>query len=228
MKTMSAREAKNGFGLMIDTARAAPVLIEKHGRGVVRLQPGTPVKVQMETPANEPWKTTVHRIQPRHDGNQNDIVTETIGLIDHINHAKGVLHFVVAKGVDGTLPLAQFAGRAEVGEAVAVRMVRYHDRKGPRTRTLSAISSAQTVSPSVMKSFTDDVEVRNGLGFTSTGIFIPPDIVAGAAIADGAMVDGVAVINFDKKRSTWGWKAIKARSSESGTPVSGQSDDDFD
>jgi prevent-host-death family protein len=35
MKTMSAREAKNGFGLMIDTARAEPVLIEKHRRGVV-------------------------------------------------------------------------------------------------------------------------------------------------------------------------------------------------
>jgi prevent-host-death family protein len=31
---MSAREAKNAFGLMIDTARAEPVLIEKHGRGV--------------------------------------------------------------------------------------------------------------------------------------------------------------------------------------------------
>ncbi len=35
MKTMSAREAKNAFGLMIDMARAEPVLIEKHGRGVV-------------------------------------------------------------------------------------------------------------------------------------------------------------------------------------------------
>jgi len=35
MKTISAREAKNAFGLMIDTARAEPVLIEKHGRGVV-------------------------------------------------------------------------------------------------------------------------------------------------------------------------------------------------
>jgi prevent-host-death family protein len=35
MKTMSAREAKNTFGLMIDIARAEPVLIEKHGRGVV-------------------------------------------------------------------------------------------------------------------------------------------------------------------------------------------------
>lgn len=35
MKTMSAREAKNAFGLLIDTARAEPVRIEKHGRGVV-------------------------------------------------------------------------------------------------------------------------------------------------------------------------------------------------
>jgi len=35
MKTVSAREAKNAFGLMIDTSRAGPLLIEKHGRGVV-------------------------------------------------------------------------------------------------------------------------------------------------------------------------------------------------
>ncbi|WP_298111802.1 type II toxin-antitoxin system prevent-host-death family antitoxin [Bradyrhizobium sp.] len=35
MKTMSAREAKNAFGLMIETVRAGPVLIEKRGRGVV-------------------------------------------------------------------------------------------------------------------------------------------------------------------------------------------------
>lgn len=35
MKSMSAREAKNGFGLLLDTARAEPVTIEKHGRPVV-------------------------------------------------------------------------------------------------------------------------------------------------------------------------------------------------
>ena len=32
---MSARDAKNGFGRLIDTARAEPVAIEKHGRPVV-------------------------------------------------------------------------------------------------------------------------------------------------------------------------------------------------
>lgn len=32
---MSAREAKNRFGFLIDTARQEPVSIEKHGRPVV-------------------------------------------------------------------------------------------------------------------------------------------------------------------------------------------------
>jgi prevent-host-death family protein len=34
MKVMSAGKAKNGFGLLIDTARAEPVTIAKHGRPV--------------------------------------------------------------------------------------------------------------------------------------------------------------------------------------------------
>lgn len=35
MQTMSARDAKNSFGKLIDMARAEPVAIEKHGRAVV-------------------------------------------------------------------------------------------------------------------------------------------------------------------------------------------------
>ena len=35
MKSVSAREAKYNFGKLIDTARAEPVVIEKHGRPVV-------------------------------------------------------------------------------------------------------------------------------------------------------------------------------------------------
>ncbi len=35
MQHMSARDAKNGFGLLIDLARAEPVAIEKYGRPVV-------------------------------------------------------------------------------------------------------------------------------------------------------------------------------------------------
>ena len=108
-------------------------------------------------------------------------------------------------------PLADFAGSAAIGQAVAVRATRYHSRKGARTRTLSVSSTTRSPGTDVLKPFNDDVEVRNGLGFTSTGIFIPPDIVAESRVVDGDRVEGLAVINFDKKRSTWGWKAISAK-----------------
>jgi prevent-host-death family protein len=35
MKSMSAKDAKNAFGLLLDKARAEPVTVEKHGRPVV-------------------------------------------------------------------------------------------------------------------------------------------------------------------------------------------------
>ena len=35
MKTMSAKDAKNSFGLLLDQARAEPVQVKKHGRPVV-------------------------------------------------------------------------------------------------------------------------------------------------------------------------------------------------
>jgi prevent-host-death family protein len=35
MRHMSARDAKHGFGRLIDLARAAPVSIDKYGRPVV-------------------------------------------------------------------------------------------------------------------------------------------------------------------------------------------------
>lgn len=35
MKSLSAREAKYGFGRLIDLARAEPVTVAKHGRAVV-------------------------------------------------------------------------------------------------------------------------------------------------------------------------------------------------
>lgn len=35
MQHMSARDAKNGFGRLIDLARAGPVSIDKYGRPVV-------------------------------------------------------------------------------------------------------------------------------------------------------------------------------------------------
>ncbi|MER2534772.1 MAG: type II toxin-antitoxin system prevent-host-death family antitoxin [Rhizobiaceae bacterium] len=54
---MSARDAKNAFGLLLDTARAEPVAVEKHGRPVVvvlSVEEFERMKVRcLRTPENE-------------------------------------------------------------------------------------------------------------------------------------------------------------------------------
>ena len=51
MKFMSTKDPKNGFGLLLDTARAEPVLIEKYGRAVavvVSIEKYVKLKTQAE------------------------------------------------------------------------------------------------------------------------------------------------------------------------------------
>ena len=50
--------------------------------------------------------------------------------------------------------------------------------------------------------------MSNGLGFTENDIFIERQLVERFSIEDGESVSGHAVISFNEKRSSWGWKAI--------------------
>jgi hypothetical protein len=59
-----------------------------------------------------------------------------------------------------------------------------------------------------LKPFSDDIREENGMGFTDDGIFIPPPLIREHSISDGDFVSGHAVLNYNKKRSEWGWKAI--------------------
>lgn len=62
MKSMSARDAKNRFGFLIDTARQEPVSIEKHGRPVV-------IVLSIEDYERLSAPKTVKRKVDGHDGN---------------------------------------------------------------------------------------------------------------------------------------------------------------
>ncbi len=48
----------------------------------------------------------------------------------------------------------------------------------------------------------------NGMGFTESEIFIPTHLVLEHRLKDGQTISGTAVLNFNKKRGNWGWKAL--------------------
>ena len=177
------------------------------------LAEGTPLAVQHEMSKAEPRRATIHRIRPRPEGTIMDVAPEQIGVIDHVNHQKSLIHVVVARGVDGTCPISLYRGEAKVGDAVAVRLARHHGKAGMRTRIIAILPTDQSPAPEVCRTFREATNVtENGLGFTLGDIFIPPHMVAAANIEAGDVVKGIAIASFDKKHGKWGMKAIEAKS----------------
>lgn len=174
---------------------------------------GTPLMVQHEMSNTDPGRATIHRIRSRPDGTAMDVAPERIGVIDHINDQKSLIHVVVARGVDGTCPISLYPGKTRVGEAVAVRLAQRHGRTGLITRIITISATDQPVSDDIRLAFREATRVNEkGLGFTESDIFIPPHMVSASNIEAGDMVEGIAIASFDKKRGTWGMKAIVAQS----------------
>jgi prevent-host-death family protein len=67
MHHMSARDAKNGFGRLIDLARAEPVAIEKYGRPVVVVLAAEEFERLTRKPEKRATqsRTTKHRKEPK-------------------------------------------------------------------------------------------------------------------------------------------------------------------
>ncbi len=73
-------------------------------------------------------------------------------------------------------------------------------------------------SPQVRKDFDEAVRLSNGMGFTDSDIFIPPPLVVECQLFDGQKVSGTAILNFNKKHGSWGWKAITLDASPGSSP----------
>lgn len=167
--------------------------------------PGEPVQLKGEFETGD--KFHLYKIERRPGANW-DVVPAQVGVIDHINEDKQVAHVIVARDVDGVLPLSALAGPIHVGETVAVRLAIYMSKQGERYRILSAEPTSEPPDAAVLKPFESTVRASGSMGFTDNDIFIPPDLMKTSGVTDGGMVSGLALLNFNKKRKQWGWKAI--------------------
>ena len=191
------------------------------------LNEGAALIVQHEMSNTDPGRATIHRIRSRPGGTVMDVAPERIAVIDHINDQKSLIHVVVARGVDGTCPISLYQGEPRVGKAVAVRLAQHHGRTGMLTRIIAISATDQPVSADIRRAFREATRVNEtGLGFTESDIFIPPHMVAASNIESGDLVEGIAIASFNKKRGTWGMKAIEAKSIARNQIVFGNGDDD--
>ncbi len=134
-----------------------------------------------------------------------------LAVIDHVNFKRKLFHYIVDKGVDGVAPFNMLREPPKEGQVVCVQVDTVKGPDGPRTSLLSIEQSDARIPCHLGRTFHEEVRVNNGMGFTADGIFIPPPVIAAGRVNDCDLVDGIALINFDRRKQRWGLKAIKVR-----------------
>ena len=174
-----------------------------------RLAIGDAIMLKGEQDTNGRFQ--VYVIEARREGVTWDIFPEKIGVIDHVNKQKNLIHFIVDRKIDGVIPLSELTTSFKEGEAVALKLAKYITNQGERYRVLQAQPSTAIPDSSIRKEFHEEVREEREMGFTNNDIFVPPFLMNLEHIQDGDLVSGVAIINYNKKRSSWGWKAISIK-----------------
>jgi tetratricopeptide (TPR) repeat protein len=174
-----------------------------------RLAIGDAIMLKGEQDTNGRFQ--VYVIEARREGVTWDIFPEKIGVIDHVNKQKNLIHFIVDRKIEGVIPLSELTTSFKEGEAVALKLAKYITNKGERYRVLQAQPSTAIPDSSIRKEFHEEVREEREMGFTNNDIFVPPFLMNLEHIRDGDLISGVAIINYNKKRSSWGWKAISIK-----------------
>ncbi|MDZ4239768.1 MAG: tetratricopeptide repeat protein [Hydrogenophaga sp.] len=157
---------------------------------------------------DEKKRFQIYAIEVRPTQDRWDVFPTRVGVVDHLNKERQVLHFIVDRSINGVIPLSELPSPFREGDAIAVKVSTRATDKGTMYRVLYAEATHEKPSPHVHKEFNETCRLSNGMGFTDSDIFIPPPMVVKHQLLDGQKIAGTAILNFNKKQRSWGWKAI--------------------
>ena len=177
----------------------------------MNLSLGDPLKVKGEWSADKRFR--ILKIDSRRDSSSIwDIFENVVAVVDHVNQEKRLIHYIVNRMVDGVIPFSELPRPVKIGQSLSIRLARYHTKGGERYRTLSCTETDQKPSSDLIKTFEESISVSDvGFGFTDSNIFVPDSLISEAEVVDGDIVEGTAVLNYNKKKAAWGFAAIKLK-----------------
>lgn len=187
------------------------VSIPESKLGRMKMVAGDAVRVKGEFDEYQRFNFFV--LESRHAETSWDIAPELLGVVNQVNEDKQVIRYIVSREINGEIPISELPCAFAEGDAIEVQLVRYVSKRGTQYRLIAAKASEKVPGNLLRKDFTETVRVSNGMGFTPSEIFIPPPLVERCEIEDGQQVSGTAVQVYNKKRESWGWKAVSIQPS---------------
>lgn len=146
-------------------------------------------------------------LSERTDGKLWDSFPEKIGIVDHINEEKGIAHFIVNKKIDSIIKINQLKDKVEIGSKVLVKLKKVTKDRDSYYTVLSCSLTQQEPTENILKSFSGIISTKGEVGFVDD-VFIDANLMQ-EHYEYATTINGIAIINYNKKKGVWGWRAIK-------------------
>lgn len=188
------------------------------------IKEGQPLAVKAIVKSVSPGQSKAHilSVGSRLHGTDWDLYPEQIAVVDHINPVKGIAHFIVSRTVDGVVPL-NFHGLdgIGIGTFLAVRLKKIvHPDRLSYNKLLACSTTDCTPAAQTLRKFSGRFErTATGWGFADD-VFIENGVLESSSVQDGDYLEGLAVISYNKKKLSWGWKAIIANARQTDAALS--------
>lgn len=134
-------------------------------------------------------------------------IPEDLIVVEFINSDKKLLSFVVDRTKKGYFSYEGKVNSPSVGDVYRARLKAVGNEGFFHAITIKETS--EIPANSVLQQFTGSIFVHEkGYGIINE-IFVDPRLIKSHGIKDNDSVTGTAVISYNTKKGTWGWKAIK-------------------
>jgi hypothetical protein len=135
-------------------------------------------------------------------------IPEEIVVVEFVNENKSILNFIKNKTEHGFFKYAGMVDKPKIGDLISVRF-RGEGQDG-FYKVLSIRKITDETSCDALKQFSGNLKMREtaNFGFVDD-VFIEPKLIIRHELNKNSLVEGKAVLSFNKKKNVWGWKAIK-------------------
>ena len=153
-------------------------------------------------------KIHILSISERKEGQFWDTYPNHVGIVDHVNTEKGIVHFIVNTKINGTIAVNKIADKLEIGTKLLLKLKEVKKANNSYFTVLTCSVTEQETTYKIIKTFSGSINISGSFGFVDD-VFIESSLFQINGIEDNDLVKGNSIINFNKRKGTWGWKAFE-------------------
>jgi hypothetical protein len=186
----------------VSFVEGAPVWVKTYRR----TEPSKGLGMQQQT------RTQILAFWQRGEGSLWDCYLPYVGVVDHINREKGVVHCFVDQNIDAVIKRQLLPNTVTVGAKLELRLRKVEKQVEGRFRpevyytVISCTITDKEPTYRILKDFAGIIMESGNVGFVDD-VFIDAQMMENFG-KNVYKVKGTAIQSYNKKKGTWGWKAI--------------------